>query len=178
MDLASILPAPKYSFKTIQSSLANPSSLILSSTTKDPNANIPPYGSRSGYVPRDPEHFGDGGAFPEIHIKQYPLDMGRKNFSSLNSKGTIALHVNESGELSYDSILKQNMRKEQANLLQTKYSDLLPKNNITNNELLKPTNKEIEENTFETLKALEKITKTKLNKNRPTNRTLTGETGM
>jgi len=38
----------------------------------------PPYGQRQGFVPRAPEDFGDGGAFPEIHVAQYPLDMGRK----------------------------------------------------------------------------------------------------
>jgi len=40
--------------------------------------DIPPYGKRHGFVPRNPEDFGDGGAFPEIHISQFPLGMGRK----------------------------------------------------------------------------------------------------
>ena len=39
--------------------------------------NIPPYGQRANYIPRRREDYGDGGAFPEIHIAQYPLDMGR-----------------------------------------------------------------------------------------------------
>lgn len=43
-----------------------------------PVARIPPYGKRAGFKPKKPEDFGDGGAFPEIHIAQYPLDMGRK----------------------------------------------------------------------------------------------------
>lgn len=33
----------------------------------------PPYGHRKGFLPRKAEDFGDGGAFPEIHIAQYPL---------------------------------------------------------------------------------------------------------
>ena len=43
--------------------------------------NIPPYGQRvkQRFIPRNQEDFGDGGAFPEIHIMQYPLDMGRKD---------------------------------------------------------------------------------------------------
>lgn len=42
----------------------------------------PPYGKRSGFVPRAQEDFGDGGAYPEIHVAQYPLDMGRKGKST------------------------------------------------------------------------------------------------
>ena len=33
----------------------------------------PPYGARSGFVPRTIHDFGDGGAFPEIHVAQFPL---------------------------------------------------------------------------------------------------------
>src|SRR4051812_1187526 len=33
----------------------------------------PPYGQRSGWRPRSAEDFGDGGAFPEIPVAQYPL---------------------------------------------------------------------------------------------------------
>lgn len=32
-----------------------------------------------GFVPREAADFGDGGAFPEIHVLQYPLDMGKKD---------------------------------------------------------------------------------------------------
>jgi SNW domain-containing protein 1 len=39
----------------------------------------PPYGQRDGWKPRTQEDFGSGGAFPEIHIAQYPLDMGRSS---------------------------------------------------------------------------------------------------
>jgi SNW domain-containing protein 1 len=38
---------------------------------------VPPYGSRSGFIPRSNEDFGEGGAFPEVHVAQYPLNMGR-----------------------------------------------------------------------------------------------------
>ena len=33
----------------------------------------PPYGRRQGFVPRTQDDFGDGGAFPEIHIAQFPI---------------------------------------------------------------------------------------------------------
>lgn len=30
----------------------------------------PPYLKRANFIPRKPEDFGDGGAFPEIHVSQ------------------------------------------------------------------------------------------------------------
>lgn len=33
----------------------------------------PPYGQRKGWIPRGEADFGDGGAFPEITVVQYPL---------------------------------------------------------------------------------------------------------
>lgn len=33
----------------------------------------PPYGQRKGWIPRAEADFGDGGAFPEITVVQYPL---------------------------------------------------------------------------------------------------------
>ena len=44
---------------------------------------VPPYLKRAGFVPRRIEDFGDGGAFPEIHVAQYPLDMGREKSDTL-----------------------------------------------------------------------------------------------
>lgn len=33
----------------------------------------PPYGQRKGWIPRSEADYGDGGAFPEITVVQYPL---------------------------------------------------------------------------------------------------------
>lgn len=35
--------------------------------------SAPPYGQRKGWIPRTESDFGDGGAFPEIAVAQYPL---------------------------------------------------------------------------------------------------------
>ena len=53
---------------------------------------VPPYGKRRGYIPRAKEDFGDGGAFPEVHVAQYPLDMGRAD-----KKSTAIVAVNIAG---------------------------------------------------------------------------------
>lgn len=39
---------------------------------------VRPYGGRRGWRPSKAEEFGDGGAYPECSLAQYPLDMGRK----------------------------------------------------------------------------------------------------
>ncbi|KAK3287579.1 hypothetical protein CYMTET_4928 [Cymbomonas tetramitiformis] len=38
---------------------------------------VPPYLAREEFSPTEQRHFGAGGSFPEVHILQYPLDMGR-----------------------------------------------------------------------------------------------------
>src|ERR1700733_3413558 len=44
-------------------------------------ASLPAYGMRRGWQPMSQDDFGDGGAYPECHVAQYPLDMGRKKVS-------------------------------------------------------------------------------------------------
>ena len=39
----------------------------------------PPYGHRKNWVPRSLADFGDGGAFPEVHVAQYPMNMANKS---------------------------------------------------------------------------------------------------
>jgi SNW domain-containing protein 1 len=41
----------------------------------------PPQGKRRGWVPRSQADFGGGGAYPEVHVAQFPLEMGRKGKS-------------------------------------------------------------------------------------------------
>jgi len=64
----------------------------------------PPYGNRAGWRPRGQEDFGDGGAFPEVPVAQYPLDMGRKNQSSSTA---LAVQVDAEGKVKYDAIARQ-----------------------------------------------------------------------
>ena len=54
---------------------------------------VPPYLKREGFVPRRKEDFGDGGAFPEIHVSQYPLDMGRPKKAGATSTAIVAVDV-------------------------------------------------------------------------------------
>jgi hypothetical protein len=43
-----------------------------------PRQDVPPQGQRDAFLPLDDfKSYGDGGAFPEIDIEQYPLEIGR-----------------------------------------------------------------------------------------------------
>ncbi len=84
MQLVSTLPAP-----------------AASALQKD----APPYLRRQGFVPRRPADFGDGGAFPEIHVAQYPLDMGKPD--QQRGSQTLAVTIGGDGQVNYDAILKQ-----------------------------------------------------------------------
>ena len=84
----------------------------------------PPYGKRQGFIPRRVEDFGDGGAFPEIHVAQYPLDMGRKQEKVSNSK-VLPVSVDAEGNIAYDAIVKQGANAKKT--VFSSHSDLVPK---------------------------------------------------
>ena len=74
--LAAVLPAPVHAIRTDIDDEEEGPQLKLA-----PKRVIPVYGQRRGWRPTAPEDFGDGGAYPECHVAQYPLDMGRKKVS-------------------------------------------------------------------------------------------------
>ncbi|KAM6445956.1 SNW domain-containing protein 1 isoform 1-T1 [Rhynochetos jubatus] len=101
----------------------------------------PPYGYRKGWIPRVLEDFGDGGAFPEIHVAQYPLDMGRKKKMS----NALAVQVDAEGKIKYDAIARQGQSKDK--VIYSKYTDLVPKEvmNVDDPELQRPDEEAIRE---------------------------------
>nr|BAD21630.1 hypothetical protein [Oryza sativa Japonica Group]BAD22118.1 hypothetical protein [Oryza sativa Japonica Group] len=60
---------------------------------------------RGGFVPRRLEDFSDGGAFPEIHVAQYPLGMGRRD--EKGGSKILALTVDAKGSVAFDAVVKQ-----------------------------------------------------------------------
>jgi SNW domain-containing protein 1 len=86
---------------------------------------IPPYGKRTTFRPRFPEDFGNGGAFPEIAMAQYPLDMGRKKSAKTEtSGGTLTLQVDSDGNVAYEDIARQGHGKDR--IVHTSLKDLVP----------------------------------------------------
>ena len=77
-----------------------------------------------------PNGVSTGGAFPEIHVAQYPLDMGRpdKGAGGSGTGGggqTLALTVNAEGDINYDAVLTQSRNSQK--WLQTTHKALVPK---------------------------------------------------
>lgn len=56
--------------------------------------------------------FGDGGAFPEIHVAQYPLNMG---YIKNQTSNAIQLQVDADGKPKFDAIVKQNVKGSKVN---------------------------------------------------------------
>ncbi|KAI9654757.1 MAG: mRNA splicing protein [Bathelium mastoideum] len=83
----------------------------------------PPYGQRSGWRPRAPEDFGDGGAFPEVAVAQYPLDMGRKSGTASKSNA-LALKVDAEGRVDYGAIARRGHGENR--IVHTSFKDLIP----------------------------------------------------
>uniref|UniRef100_A0A8C2JZM9 SNW domain-containing protein 1 n=1 Tax=Cyprinus carpio TaxID=7962 RepID=A0A8C2JZM9_CYPCA len=123
-------------------------STALVSTRREP----PPYGFRKSWVPRALEDFGDGGAFPEIHVAQFPLEMGRKKRTS----NALAVQVDAEGKIKYDAIARQGQSKDK--VIFSKYTDMFPKEvlNEDDPELQKPDEEAVNELTEKTRAALEK----------------------
>eukprot|EP00897_Mesotaenium_endlicherianum_P000764 jgi/Mesen1/10689/ME000009S10478 len=124
----------------------------------------PPYGKRGGFVPRKVEDFGDGGAFPEIHVAQYPLDMGRKEEKATSR--VLPVNVDAEGRVAFDAIVKQG--ENASKIVHTQHRELVPKiQDIAEGELARPADEEIDETTQRTREALEKIVSTKLSAAQP-----------
>ncbi|QRV85876.1 pre-mRNA-processing protein 45 [Ceratobasidium sp. AG-Ba] len=86
-----------------------------------PQVVIPAYGQRTGWRPTKQADFGDGGAYPECHIAQYPLDMGK---TKANPGNTLALQVDSEGNVRYDAIAQQGHRDGRR--IQSQFKDLVP----------------------------------------------------
>ena len=65
---------------------------------------------RKGFIPRASGDFGDGGAFPEIHVAQYPMDLGRPEPASAGAgrkSNALAVQLDATGKVKYDLIARQ-----------------------------------------------------------------------
>eukprot|EP00052_Salpingoeca_macrocollata_P028385 m.274583 g.274583 ORF g.274583 m.274583 type:complete len:517 (+) comp22857_c1_seq39:49-1599(+) len=124
-----------------------------------PKLTAPKYGQRRGWVPRQPSDFGDGGAYPEIPVAQFPQGLGK---TKQGGKDVVALSLDSSGKVKYDSILRQGSGGKEK-LLYSTYKDLVPVQ-ITEDDPLRelPSETDVQEATDKTRQALEKIVGGKL----------------
>ncbi|GAM84077.1 hypothetical protein ANO11243_020690 [Dothideomycetidae sp. 11243] len=129
LSLSGILPKPKYTGEEeelpthAQSKgprIVGPHEIDSQQLTLK-RSGPPPYEQRTGWRPRAQEDFGDGGAFPEIPVAQYPLDMGKKKSSSSNA---LALQVDGEGKVKYDAIARRGHGENR--IVHTSFKDLIP----------------------------------------------------
>ncbi|KAF6165388.1 hypothetical protein GIB67_018832 [Kingdonia uniflora] len=155
-------------FKQRVTSSEQERSIVFAAAKSNP---VPPYGKRAGFIPRKPEDFGDGGAFPEIHIGQYPLGMGRKDEKQKLGSKILPLTVDAHGSIAFDAIVKQN--ENASKIVHSQHRDLVPKilrgDEEEVGDELSQTEKEIDEITQETKTALEKIVNVRLSAAQPKN---------
>lgn len=85
------------------------------------------------FVPRSLQDFDDGGAFPEIHVAQYPRHLGNPHLKKsgastvAGSQGTasraiVNVEIDEQGDVSYDAIVKGGSNSDK--LVYTKLDDV------------------------------------------------------
>lgn len=165
-SIASALPAPKHGEERRDDERKAQEDERLSREVALKHA-IPPYGQRQSFRPQTQQDFGDGGAYPEIHVAQYPLDMGRKG-KSKSSEGTLALKVDSEGKLDYDAIAKQG--HEPGRIVQTSYNDLVPlrqRADAGDVSLSRPSEETVKETTDRTKAAIDKILSGKIESSKP-----------
>ncbi|KAI5924718.1 SKIP/SNW domain-containing protein [Camillea tinctor] len=160
-SLAAALPKPKYTgeeediplhaqergVRIVGPGQIDESQIVLRRT------GPPKYGQRaSGWRPRSQEDFGDGGAFPEIPVAQYPLDMGKKGSSTSNA---LAVQVGADGKVKYDAIAKRG--HSEGRIVHASFKDLIPlrqRADAGEIDLQRPSEEQIAETTERTKNAL------------------------
>ncbi|KAG8059362.1 hypothetical protein GUJ93_ZPchr0002g25312 [Zizania palustris] len=177
-SLKELLPAPKAAASTFYDHSSDPwfkeryggelaQSAAAAAKPAGPAKPVPAYGKRGGFVPRRPEDFGDGGAFPEIHVAQYPLGMGRRD--DKGGSKILALTVDAQGSVAFDAVVRQG--ENASKIVYSKHSDLVPKIATADSEATEDeeNQKQIEETTERTKAALEKVVNVRLSAAQPKN---------
>ncbi|EIN07084.1 hypothetical protein PUNSTDRAFT_144643 [Punctularia strigosozonata HHB-11173 SS5] len=166
--LAAVLPTPLHAadVSEVEDNFEQGSSQPQSNTLI---SRIPRYGHRRGWKPSGPEDFGDGGAYPECHVAQYPLEMGRKKASSGN---TLALQVDSEGNVRYDAIALQGQRD--GKYVQSQFKDLVPlayRKDLDESarSMERPSEDEVQATADKTKAALEKLVNGKIKAAQPKN---------
>jgi SNW domain-containing protein 1 len=153
-----VLEAPQNQKKSVNSMFSD----ILCNHSFSRKKLIPPYPNRLGFLPLGLEDFEDGGAYPEIHVAQYPLNMGKPNHKS---SALVPVQLNENGAIRTDIIVKQGSNKNK--LVQSQMSDIKEKKLLLD-EMAPPTEEEEQATAERTRQALEALLDTKIKSAKPT----------
>ena len=174
-SLARALPQPKYTgeHEELPTHTQGKGPRMLGAGALDESQIIlrrtgpPAYGARAGWRPRTVQDYGDGGAFPEIPVAQYPLDMGRKSLSTSNA---LAVQVDAEGKVKYDAIAKQG--HNESRIVHSSFKDLIPlrqRADVGDISLDRPSEEEVATQTQKTKDALEKLVSGQVAAQKPKN---------
>jgi SNW domain-containing protein 1 len=95
-------------------------------------ARLTPEQRKKLFLPRSLADFDDGGAFPEIHIAQYPRHMGNPHLNrkvgtvrgtQQSSSAIVNVEIDKDGEISYDSLVKSGTNADKK--VYTKLDDMI-----------------------------------------------------
>lgn len=144
------------------------SAVVAAGGSGQPRKQVPPYGKRQAFIPRRVEDFGDGGSFPEIHVAQYPLEMGRMQEKVSNK--VLPVNVDGEGNIAYDAIVKQGENAKKT--VHSQHKDLIPKIQDEDLEALQDRkdddeDEEVKETAERTRAAMEKIVLARLSAAQP-----------
>ena len=114
------------------------------------------------FIPLYEEDYADGGAFPEIHVVQYPLNMGRPG---VKSSAMVAVNINEKGEVSYDALVKQGSNRQK--LVQTSLDDIKESSGTSVEKVTLPDTTEEQEVAEKTRLALQGLLDSKIKSTKP-----------
>eukprot|EP00808_Paulinella_micropora_P026891 g520.t1 len=146
MSLASLLPRPQHVLQL------RTESKPAAAASETPQFEPPPYGRRQGFKPTAVEDFGDGGAFPEIHILQYPRRMGKPGEE--NGMAVVPLSVDEKGAVKFDAVARVG-HSANKNVFSS-YDALVPKE-VERSELARPDEEVVKKTAERTRAALQGI---------------------
>ncbi|MES1916020.1 MAG: hypothetical protein MHM6MM_007881 [Cercozoa sp. M6MM] len=152
-SLNAILPKPKHDYAVLGGGARAGVEEVKPVQAK----RIPSYGRRKGFRPIRPADFGNGGAFPELHFRQYPRGMGRKSARKTGTSNALVVSSTSSGtevgeaDLS-SAIVRQRMRPDQ--VAYTRYEDMVEKR-VDRESLVRPADDKEKETVEATRKALE-----------------------
>lgn len=165
--LKSILPAPKQMVVETYHPAAD--APLYPSAKKLAKCTAPPYGKRLGWIPRTDEDFGDGGAYPEIHVPQFPLGMGKKEGLAGgivgSSQSLVPLATDAAGNVRFDAIAQ--FGHAPGRVVHSRPVDMMAKS-YDDEELQRPDENTIMEITEKTRRALEVKVDSRVKNNLPT----------
>jgi SNW domain-containing protein 1 len=158
MSLTKLLPRPTH--VTVDPDEPSVDAAYAQLTRPTVKKEPPPYGHRKNWVPRSLADFGDGGAFPEIHVAQYPMNMGNKS-KPASSSSVVPLQLDASGKVKYDVLARMGQRKDK--VVHSSLEAMVSRGvRPSDPELVRPEEEEVEKVTEETRLALEKLTNKKI----------------